>query len=100
VCGVVIMHVGKLTEAASRPSRNLPLERQAEERTAVGEVCRKAGISDFARQGDAPGRVRQACPTAVNGRIGDDIEIAGDAHHALMGEASFELAHRTIGDKG
>ena len=32
-------------------------------------------------------------------RVGDAIEIAADAHHALMGEASFELQHRTIGDQ-
>jgi hypothetical protein len=31
--------------------------------------------------------------------VGDAIEIAAHAHHALMGEASFELQHRTIGDK-
>ena len=31
---------------------------------------------------------------------GDAIEIAADAHHAFIGEASFELQHRTIGDKG
>ena len=31
--------------------------------------------------------------------VGDAVEIAAHAHHALMGEASFELQHRTIGDK-
>jgi hypothetical protein len=31
--------------------------------------------------------------------VGDAVEIAGHAHHALMGEASFELQHRTIGDE-
>ena len=33
-------------------------------------------------------------------RVGDAIEISADAHHVFMGEASFELQHRTIGDKG
>src|SRR6185295_20152185 len=28
--------------------------------------------------------------------VGDAVEIAANAHHALMGEASFELQHRTI----
>ena len=31
--------------------------------------------------------------------VGHAIEIAADAHHALMGEPSFELLHRTIGSK-
>src|SRR3974390_3546202 len=31
--------------------------------------------------------------------VGDAVEIAADAHHALMGEPSFELQHRAIGDK-
>ena len=31
--------------------------------------------------------------------VGDAIEIAADAHHALMGEPSFELQHRAIGSK-
>ena len=31
--------------------------------------------------------------------VGDAVEIAAQAHHALMGEASFELQHRTIGDQ-
>jgi hypothetical protein len=32
--------------------------------------------------------------------VGDAIEIASHAHNALMGEASLELQHRTIGDSG
>ena len=36
--------------------------------------------------------------TATRG-VGDAVEIAADAHHALMGEPSFELQHRAIGDK-
>ena len=31
--------------------------------------------------------------------VGDAVEIAADAHHALMGEPSFELQHRAIGSK-
>ena len=31
--------------------------------------------------------------------VRDAIEIAAHAHNARMGEASFELQHRTIGDK-
>ena len=31
--------------------------------------------------------------------VGDAVEIAADAHHALMGEPSFELQHRAIGNK-
>jgi hypothetical protein len=31
--------------------------------------------------------------------VGDAIEIAANAHHALMGEPSFELQHRAIGSK-
>ena len=27
------------------------------------------------------------------GRIGDAVEIAGDAHHAFMGDAPFQLEH-------
>ena len=31
--------------------------------------------------------------------VGDAVEIAAHAHHALVGEASFELQHCTIGDQ-
>jgi hypothetical protein len=36
--------------------------------------------------------------TATRG-VGDAVKIAADAHHALMGEPSFELQHRAIGSK-
>ena len=33
-------------------------------------------------------------------RVGDAVEIAADAHHALMRDAPFELQHRPVGSSG
>jgi hypothetical protein len=34
---------------------------------------------------------------AATGRVRDAIEIPADAHHALVGDAPFELENRSIG---
>ena len=36
---------------------------------------------------------------AASRRIGDAIEIAADAHHALMRDAPFELQDRSVWDQ-
>src|SRR3954452_14811100 len=87
--------------ALIRPGRLMPKPPPLSLEGTVVAVAADRGhhFSKPPQEGIAPGTPTWGVDVrdAATGRVRDAIEIPADAHHALVGDAPFELENRSIG---